>query len=236
MNRSDQAFVLHTRPYRESSQVVSLFSRDNGRFSAVSRGARGRAKGTPLQPFCLLQTAWHGKSELKTLTCAEILEARILQGNKLYVGLYLNELLTRLVHENEPHSDLFQHYGFLVDKLATENDIEPLLRIFEFNLLQDLGYGFALDTDATSGEPVAPDLDYMFLPGEGMVLANGRTGSAAIAGKHLSAMAAGDFADAAVRLSAKRLARAALAPHLGRKPLVSRELFRGAVSGSGAPS
>ncbi|MFA5631600.1 MAG: DNA repair protein RecO [Porticoccaceae bacterium] len=229
---SDQAFVLHTRPFRETSQLVNLFGREYGRFSAVSRSSRSKNRrgGPLLQPFCLLQAEWRGTSDLKSLISAEALEIHLLQGSNLYIGLYLNELLSRLVHEHEPHQELFEQYHYMLSLLATETDVEPHLRIFEFNLLQDLGYGFPLDMDAASGEPVEALRNYVFVAGEGMVAA-GRGASGAIAsGAQLQMIAAGDYSDSAVRACAKRLARAALAPLLGARPLYSRELFRGAMS------
>ena len=229
MTSTDRAFVLHTRPFRESSRIASFFTRDAGVLSAVVRGARGRGKkGAAIQPFSLLQIGWTGRSDLKTLTGSEPVESRFLQGNALYVGLYLNELLVRLMHEHEPHRAVFDRYHYVVSRLAAGAEAEALLRVFEFGLLEDLGYGFIIDRDALSGEVVDPACDYSFDPEEGMTPAvSGR--EPCFPGSHLIAIAAGDFSDAAIRLSAKLLARQALAPHLGARPLMSRELFRGAV-------
>lgn len=234
MNFSDKAFVLHSRPFRETSQIVSFFSREHGRFSAVCRGGRGKgARGLVVQPFSLLQISCTGKTDLKTLTSSEPLENRVIQGNNLYVGLYLNELLMRLVHEHEPHCELFDHYRFMTSTLMTDADIESYLRIFEFNLLHDLGYGFALDRDSRTGEAVEATGFYVLEQGEGMRVSSADDNpGVVIPGDHLQAMAAGDFSESAVRRSAKRLTRLALAPHLGDRPLVSRELFRGAVAGA----
>lgn len=232
MNFSDCAFVLHSRPLRETSQIISFFSRESGRFSAVCRAGKGKsARGVAVQPFSLLQIGCTGKTDLKTLVSSEPLETRVIQGNNLYVGLYLNELLMRLVHEHESHPQLFDHYSFLTRKLVTEADIEPLLRMFEFTLLQDIGYGFALDMDSSTGEPVEPAKDYVLEQGEGMRLAGAKDSPGiSISGQHLQAMAIGDFSDPGVRKAAKQLARLALSPHLGDKPLMSRELFRGSVA------
>ncbi len=225
----DTAYILHTRPYRETSQLVTVFGRGAGRFPAVSRASRRTRGGNPVRPFCLLQLHWRGRSDLKTLTGVEALATPpYFRGDRLYVGLYLNELLMRLLHEHEPHEVLFDRYQLLLQQLAGEqSDLEPLLRIFELRLLQDLGYGLELELDMETGETVSDELRYHFVPGAGVTLAlPGDTGAGIFEGRHLLAIAAGQFNDRGVRRSAKRLTRMALAPYLGDRPLASRELFR----------
>jgi len=224
MNTSDQAYILHMRAYRESSQLISLFSRTCGRFAAV---ARGRSKKTSSrQPFTNLQVTWTGKSDLKTLVSAEPLSTCVLQGSHLYVGFYLNELLVRMLHEQDPQQSIFDHYGLLLESLAAKRDIEPQLRQFEFHLLHALGYGFSLEFDAEQGGQIQPEVNYLFVPDQGFKPAL-PIDQAVFEGKQLLAIAEGDFEAPGVRLVAKRLMRMALAPHLGGKPLHSRELFRG---------
>lgn len=224
MNHTDQAYILHIRAYRETSQLVSLFTRSHGRFTAV---ARGRAKKTsPRQPFSNLQITWTGKSELKTLVAAEPLSSCFLKGSHLYVGFYLNELLMRLMHDQDPHEEIYDHYGLLLKSLDTSMDVEPQLRQFEFHLLHALGYGFSLEYDAEIGEPLRSDAAYAFVPDQGFMLAS--SGDKAIyEGEQLLQIARGEFDAPGVRLAAKRLMRMAFAPHLGGRPLHSRELFRG---------
>jgi DNA repair protein RecO (recombination protein O) len=231
MISSDLALILHARPYRESSQLVSLFCRHHGRFTLVARAARASGrKGNPLQPFCLLQIGWSGRGELKTLRSAEIRQSRVLQGANLYIGLYLNEVLMRLIHEHEAHEEVFDLYEVMLRKLAQGGDVEPSLRMFEFQLLAALGYGFALNCDGVSGQAVEAEHYYGYDAERGLyLLAQPQTDRASFQGGHLLAIADGDFTAAEVRLTAKRLSRLALARHLGDKPLVSRELFRGAV-------
>jgi DNA repair protein RecO (recombination protein O) len=226
MNFSDQAYVIHSRPYRETSLLVNLFCRQAGRFTVVSKGLKNK-KNNPLQPFSLLQVSCSGRGELKNLLGAEPIEHRILRGNKLFMALYLNELLMRLVHEHEPQEAIFDYYTLTLLKLVSETDVEPCLRQFEFHLLQELGYGVCVDTDCCSGEEVDARSVYSFDPAEGVKLAMGVAASTTFSGASLLAIGRGDFSDPEVRVAAKRLARLALAPHLGSKPLMSREFFRG---------
>ena len=219
------AFVLHRRPYGETSLLVDLFACNGGRLRLVARGARRNRVG---QPFTELAVAWSGRSQLKTLTRAEPMPASCpaLAGRVLYLGLYLNELLLRLLPEGDPHPRLYERYRTLLTVLAAGAEAEPALRRFELALLEDLGYGIAL-AHTLEGDPVRPEADYRFVGGAGLTLAGVPAGRGEpLRGAHLLAIAADDYRDPAVRHSAKRLLRAALAEHLGTRPLRSRELFR----------
>ncbi|KJS09761.1 MAG: hypothetical protein VR73_00955 [Gammaproteobacteria bacterium BRH_c0] len=233
MITDDVAYVLHARPFRETSQLVTLFSSASGRFNAVSRASRQSRSGNLLRPFVPLRIRWRGKSDLKSLSDVELLRPALsLSGSRLYVGLYLNELLIRLLHEHESHSHLFERYAKTLEILAEASEIEPVLRLFELALLDDLGYGLQLDVDMESGASVEPDQRYVFYPGEGVVLHRpGNKGLAIFSGEHLLAICRWEFADVGVLRSAKQLTRLALEPYLGNKPLHSRELFQGIAAG-----
>lgn len=225
MLSTDLCYVLHTRPYRETSIIAHLFTRDCGRFSGVHRGVRGRALGSPFKPFNLVQVGWTGRGDLKTLTSVEPLEYAALASRALYLGLYINELLLRLVHEYDPHPALFDHYHTVIGELQLSENIEPSLRRFEFFLLREIGYGLLLDTDADTGEPLLGTARYTFLPNVGFKHDDeGREGLYSFSGLELLAMARGEFET--VGASAKRLVRLAMAPLLGGKPLKTRELFQ----------
>lgn len=229
MITDDVAYVLHSRPYREASQLVTLFSSVGGRFNAVSRASRQARGGNLLRPFVPLRIRWRGKSDLKSLNDVELLHPAFnLAGTKLYVGLYLNELLIRLLHEHESHPDLFERYGKTLEILAAESEVEPVLRLFELALLDDLGYGLQLDVDMETGAAVESGQRYVFYPGEGVKRHRpGDKGPAIFTGDHLLAICGWEFTDTAVLRTAKQLTRLALEPYLGSKPLHSRELFQG---------
>lgn len=227
--------MLHRRPYRETSLLVDLFAQEHGVLRAVARGIRG-GKPQALQPFVALEVAWTGSGTLKTLTQVEVAmpTAPLLGGRALYLGLYVNELLVRLLPEYDPHPALYARYRQLLRELTAPGDAEPLLRRFELALLADLGYGLALDRDAQTGLRIEPDVDYVFVAGTGLVRRSAVRGDDTrqrLPGKHLLAMAEEDYTGAGVRQCAKVLLRAALADHLGERPLRSRELFRKLVTG-----
>jgi DNA repair protein RecO (recombination protein O) len=218
-----QAYVLHARPYRETSALVDFFT-PAGRVSGVLRGARGKA-GSLARPFVPLSVEFRGKSELRSVARLEPSGASPwLMGEALFSGLYLNELLVRLLPFADAQPTLYEHYHLTLQALALGRPLEPLLRAFEWRLLVELGYAFALDHDS-EGSPVVEGGLYRLSVDEGlervMSFAPGL-----FHGADLLAMAAADWATPGALLAAKRLMRQALAAHLGGKPLMSRELFR----------
>ena len=219
---AQNAFVLHSRPYRESSALVDFFT-PQGRLRAVLRGARGKA-GTLARPFVPLEVEFRGRGELKSVGRLESGGLAFwLDGNALFIGIYLNELLIRLLPAEDAHPVMFEHYAATLPALAAKRPLEPILRSFEWRLLTELGYGFALDRDITD-HPIASDGLYRLLPDTGLEPV-GQFQPGLFNGAELLAMAEADWGVPGALAAAKRLMRQALAPHLGGRPLVSRELF-----------
>ncbi len=133
----EPAYVLHSRSFRETSLIVEAFTREHGRVAVVARGAksaRSRWRNI-LQPFRPLLISWNQKSDLGTLTAADqVASPPALQGQSLYCGLYLNELLMRLLHRGDPHAEVFERYRHVLSELASEAPPQPLLRVFEKHL------------------------------------------------------------------------------------------------------
>src|SRR3990172_6082536 len=117
----DEAYVLHTYPYRETSLLVDVYARGAGRVTLVARGARrprSPMRGVLLS-FQPVQLGWYGKGEVRTLTRAEWIGGQpLLQGEALLCGFYLNELLLRLLPREDPHDALFERYGETVRAAA----------------------------------------------------------------------------------------------------------------------
>lgn len=212
------AYVLHARPYRETSLLIDLLTLEHGLVSVVARGARkpGSRLRPCLQPFQLLQVGWQGRSELKSLRMAEATEVgAMLQGRSLLCGLYLNELVQRLLSPFDPQPRVFVLFRYALNELKLATDIEGALRTFERQLLEQLG--FALDCSS-----VAAERCYEWRPDAGLRPCDSGAG---IPGDHLIAIEHDRYEDPAVRRSAKRLMRVRLAELLGDRPLRSRELF-----------
>ena len=217
------AYVLHSRAYRENSALVDFLT-PQGRLRAVLRSARGKA-GTLARPFVPLEAEFRGRGELKNVGRMEAAGvASWLVGDALFSGLYLNELLIRLLPAEDPHPSVFDHYAATLQALAAGRPLEPLLRSFEWRLLDDLGYGFALDTDV-NGDAVEAGGLYRLLTDAGLERV-WLVQPGLFNGNDLLAMAEADWSAPSALLAAKRLMRQALAVHLGGRPLVSRELFR----------
>lgn len=221
------AFVLHARPYRESSQLVDVLTLEQGRVGLVARGSRGARRGNPLLPFRCYRMVLSGRGELRRAQGIEALDTPVLlAGHALYAALYLNELLVRLLYRDVPVPGVFESYQAALPALAGGGVLEPTLRLFEKRLLDELGYGHRY-AETVDGEPVREGALYTFDPDTGMRPAPaGLPADQCFPGSALLALEAGTLADAADLRASKRLMRRALAPHVGDRPLQSRALFR----------
>lgn len=228
------AYILHTRPYRDTSLIVDFLTPEFGRVSAVARGVRQRKghKRQLLNPFSRLLVSWQGRADLKLLTSFESDNHYVqLHGNYLYSGFYLNELLVRLLPEMDSHNALFLDYEISLHALSHAGalepfTLEPVLRKFEFHLLAELGYGVDFTHDARSLLPINPTGFYDCNIQEGFFACEALTpAQQLIKGEVLLAIAADDYREVETRIVAKRLTRLMLKPLLGARPLKSRELF-----------
>ncbi|PCJ49532.1 MAG: DNA repair protein RecO [Gammaproteobacteria bacterium] len=236
MNPSQElqfAFVLHTRPWRETSLIVEFFTKNHGKIALCARGVRSKKspKRSILQPLTPLVICWKGRGELPTLTKIEATEKFIkLSGDAFYSSFYLNELLVRLLHRHDPHPELFSHYKLALEQLILAERLEVTLREFELALLQSIGYGLTLDRDHNDdlideGQNYLLHIDGLLQP----VVDNNQdqvVGSRVFSGGQLISIAERDWHDRKVLQDAKRLLRLSLKALLGDKPLESKKLFR----------
>lgn len=227
---AEPGFVLHSYPFRETSLILEVFSRNHGRVPLVARGARrprSALRGL-LMGFQPLAMSWFGKHELRTLHGAEWMGGqRLLQGTALLCGFYLNELLLNLMARDDPHEQLFDYYQQTLQRLAQEEDHAFTLRCFERHLLQELGYALTLTTEAGTGVPIVPERHYRYILERGAVADAGDDGRGMpLAGKTLLDMAADDYRDAVTARQGKQLMRMLLDHHLAGRVLHTRELMR----------
>lgn len=232
MNRrvqNEPAWLLHHRAYQDSSRILEILSRHHGRLSLVARGSRSgksRLKGI-LRPFLPLHLSWVSRSELGTLTGAELRGAPIaLHGDALLSGYYANELLMLLLHRHDPQPDIFTAYGTTIESLSGGRDVPVKLRTFEMELLRLLGYALNLDHDTETQAPLAAEGQYLYRPEQGPVAAHDRPGLMTFSGRELIAIRDRDFSRPETVLSAARLLREVIAFHLGGRELKSRKVFR----------
>ncbi|MDX1803111.1 MAG: DNA repair protein RecO [Alcanivorax sp.] len=211
------AWLLHRRPFRNTSLTVELLTPTRGRVGAVVRGGRRNAL---MAPFLPLWVELRSSGELFTLVQSEPRQGpQPLTGKALYCGFYVNELLTRLLQRDDPHPQLWALYEMTLAALAEPLPLDVILRRFEFGLLEEMGYGIALTHDA-AGQPLEPTGFYQLDVGQGLLAA-----ATGFAGADLLAIEQGDWHGDS-RRAALQLCRQLLAPHLGDRPLKSRELFR----------
>ncbi|AGA90600.1 DNA repair protein RecO [Thioflavicoccus mobilis 8321] len=224
-----RCLLLHRRDFSNTSLLVEVFSATEGRFPAVAKGARrGRAPTAALlQPFQPLWLGWSGRGEVRTLGKVEAAGAPLtLPGDALYCGFYLNELLMRLLARHDPQENLFAFYLAALKDLASGQVIDQVLRRFELQLLQVLGYGLVLDREADTGHPISAAGRYRYVPERGIVPARDAMPQETLSGTTLLQLAGEEPLGGKEIREARRLLRAALAPHLGQRPLASREFFR----------
>lgn len=221
--------VLHHRPYRDTSVLLELFTQAHGRVGAIARGVRtekSRWAGS-LQSFRPLLMSWSGRGELVTVSAVEENgPAMFLTGTALTCGFYLNELLMRLLQRNDPHGRLLSMYWDAIQRLAADTAPDITLRVFEKQLLQELGYGLQLEQSADRGAPIDPEARYSYEIERGPVAYNERSYGVSVLGSTLLSLARGELHDDTARRESKRLMRAILAHYLGDKPLHSRELIQ----------
>ncbi|WP_338884908.1 MULTISPECIES: DNA repair protein RecO [Xenorhabdus] len=229
MDGWQRAFVLHGRPYSETSLLLDFFTEHEGRVRVLAKGARSRRSNLKgcLQPFTPLLIRWSGRGEIKTLRDAEPISLALpLTGSVLYSGLYVNELLSRLLEQGTAYPALFFDYLQCLQALAvSEYTPECALRRFELALLTNMGYGVDYLHCAGSGEPVLDTMTYRYREEKGFI-ASLVVDHYSFTGYELKALANSEFPDQVTLKAAKRFTRIALKPYLGGKPLKSRELFR----------
>lgn len=228
-----EAWVLHSRPFRETSLIVEAFSREFGRIGLVARGGRRPRSSLALaaHPFRLLLLSWAGRGELATLTRAEsarqVQGASLPSGNALLGAMYLNELVLRMTRREDPHPELFDHYSAALAGLCGRQPLEPILRDFELDLLASLGYGLNLEHD-TQGRVLTPDMAYCYRMEQGAeALPRGaRVGEAMnFAGEELKGIARRDWTPRSTRRAARRLLAQAIDFYLEGRPLNTRKVF-----------
>ncbi len=225
------AYVLSIKPYRNTSALLLVFTKDYGCLSVIAKGAKrsGSKLQLALQPFQPLKVSWLGQSDLKTLTDVEPLSSgHWLQGPLLYSGLYLNELLSKLLKPWDAHSDLFDLYhqalSDLVQSSSVTSHMEQVLRRFELQLLDELGYGLPLDQ--LDAEALKVRAHYGFDEHRGLFCLNGHDehySGVSISGESLWALVNNALNTDHLRMEAKRWMRYVIQILLGGQPLNVRK-------------
>jgi DNA repair protein RecO (recombination protein O) len=222
------AYILHHRPFRDTGRIFEVLTREDGRLSVFARGVRGpKARlAAVLQPFRPLLLSWSGRGDAPSLTGAECAgDGTALPPLCLLSGFYLNELVLQLTTRHDPQPALFDAYHHAIQSLKEAAPLAPTLRVFEKRLLQILGYGLDLGTEALSGRPIEPQGYYHFRPGEGL-FATDAARPDALAGHSLASLQSEQLVDASALRDARSLLQAALAHCLDGRELATRSVAR----------
>lgn len=222
-----EAYVLHRRPYGDTSYLLELLTREQGRVPAIAKGVAGKnsLRKSLLQAFAPLYVSLSGRGEVKVLSKLEARgNAAMLSGKALICGFYVNELMMRLTHREDPHESLFDLYEHTLQGLAITDSFDHELRRFELGLLDELGFGLDLEHEAETGAPLVTEGFYHYRVQTGLVPC-AQSHPQAIAAPTLLSWAKGNKLDTAGQRQMRNLMRQVLGFYLGDKPLKSRELF-----------
>ncbi len=235
----EPAYVLHARPWRETSLLVEALTLAHGRIGLLARGVQGPKKQllrAALQPLQSIRLDAVMTGELAQLRRAESQDAAPrLHGQAMLAAFYVNELVLRLAPRHDPLPELHHAYGQVRGQLADAAGLAWTLRRFERDLLDALGFGFDW-TSSADGQPIDPAARYRLDPQEGPLRllsersAAERRGLAT--GAALLALAADAAAAAADLASLRPQMRAVLLHHLGGRGLKSWEMLGELKGGS----
>jgi len=225
----EPAYVLHSRPYRESSALLEVLSRNHGRVGLVARGVRGARSRwkSILQPFRPLLLSWSQRTELGTVTGADQVAAPpTLTGEPLFCAFYANELLLRFLQRSDPHPHLFEEYRRMLAQLAAGQPTQPLLRLFEYRLLTAAGFGLQLDHEVDSGRKIDAEAWYVYQPESGPIRRDreSRGSGPLVSGAALLALKSGSVEGRHLQ-ELKYLMRRLIRFHSGDREIHSQQLF-----------
>lgn len=230
-------YVLHHRPFRDTSQILDIVTRDHGKVAVVARGSRGsrsRLAGI-LRPFLPLRVSWVAKSDLGTLTGAEAAGPPAgMVGDAMLSAYYLNELLINFLHRYDPQPEIFALYERVLPALVGNSNVAAILRSFELEFLSLLGYAVNLDHPFDSQQKLVAEQNYEYRMEQGPAPVDRPVGGMVFRGQTLTAIASEEFDEPDVLKAANRLMREIISFHLGGKELKSRkvlmELHRGRIA------
>ena len=224
--------MLHQYNYRETSQILEVFTKNLGRLSIMAKGARRPQKKSGrlyIRPFQQYRFSWTGKSDLPTLVAAEeVAPSAELSGIAIYCGFYINELLMRMVHKHDPHERLYRIYDESMQRLASGRELEASLRLFEKYLLLESGYALNLEHEGGSANPLQAQTVYRYLPDQGAVPVTASEDASSyitVRGQTLIAYNNDQLDNPETLREIKQLMRNVIDHMLGFRPLASRRMF-----------
>jgi len=228
----EQAYCLHARRYRESSRIVEMLTPKHGLITCLGHSSKKKNASVDLL-FAPLLISWSGRGELFTLTHVESTAAKeVVSPAVSIIGMYMNELILKLVPKSSPSKEVFELYRDVLQLLQNNEIQEKALRLFEIRLLELVGHGLSLDQEVDHETPINKDQLYRYDVGLGPARIphknadRGNTAWNVIQGATLIAMQSPLSMDSSCLLEAKHLMRGVINWHLDSRPLHSREILQ----------
>ncbi len=201
-----------------------MLTRDFGKITVLAKGVRKSRSKTAgiLRPFAALQVSCLGKSELKMLTQVELISPLLnLTGIPLFCGFYLNDLIQHFLQTYDPYPKVYFDYRECLSQLTHNESPEKVLRLFEINLLENIGYALPLDREYINGYPLEAGRRYDFHAENGAC----ENPQGAFSGELLIALRNRNLHNRELLIEAKKLLRTVIDYHLPGKKLYSRILI-----------
>ena len=221
-------WILHQRPYRDTSSIIDIFTRDFGRVSIIAKGGRSpksKFRGL-LRPFFPIKLSWYSGKNLGNLVEIDVVgKPYNLIGDSLLSAYYLNELILKFLVKDDPQVEIFDLYSRTILDLIETGDIAPVLRKFELEFLKLIGYGLNLEFEAVTHLPVRDDLFYEYNPGIGLVVSDKKNDQYVFSGTDINAINQGDFQEKKTVKSANRLLKSIINFHLDGRRLKTRRVL-----------
>lgn len=226
--QNQSAWILHHRPFSNSSMILDIMTCEYGRISVIAKGSRSaksKFRGI-LRPFMPLNISWLTRANLGTLIEAEVQGAPIsLNGDALISGYYANELLLKLLHKDDPHNEIFLLYSETIKKLSLTNQLAPLLRQFEIKLLKLIGYALNLNEVSDTHKSLDPLSYYEYRPDMGPIEVENNKGPMTFLGSQLKSIQQQNFECEDTLMCANRLLRHVISYQLGGRKLMTRKVI-----------
>lgn len=222
-----QAYCIHSKPYRESSQIVEMLTSEHGLISCIRRGSKKYNASVGFL-FTPLLISWSGRGDLYTLTHVESVGLKqVVLPNKCIIGIYLNELILKLVPKSSPSKEIFNLYQNIISLLDGSENQEKLLRLFEIELLSLIGHGLSFEKEMDHETPIQKDCFYRYDVGLGPAKVTQKTTAwNVVKGTTLLGLQSPLDMDSTCLNEAKRLMRGIINWHLDSRSLRSREILQ----------
>ena len=158
-----EALVLAVRPHGESSAIVDVFSREQGRFAGLVRGGNSRRLRPILQPGNMVVATWRARlsEHLGTMTvdAGRAHAAEAMADAKALAGLSALCALMQITPERQAYPRLYDTLMLVLGAMDDEVMWPVLLARYEMALLEEIGFGLDLSCCAATG--VVDELEYV---------------------------------------------------------------------------